>query len=139
MIKNYTIEPVFSSMENPKVFQLVGHGQNKVTKPLDKLKGINCNLQAVSLLSAIKKIEKVGIGTSFEVKTIKTLKGRLCEITIKGVTTRAFCYNDGANERIIILDVEKETHKGGSTNSKRYMDRNKNKIALVEKLLKESE
>ena len=53
------------------------------------------------------------------------------------MTTRAFCYNDGANERIIILDVEKKKHiKAEAPTANDTWIETKQKIALVEKIIK---
>lgn len=121
------------------IFQLETIGENEASRsPLLEFGKKSKNREAANkLLNTIEHIEKIGVVAAINKETIKHLSGNMYEIRINRTTIRAYCHGTNENKMLVIVGVEGETHRGGSTNSQNFINKYRDKIEIVENLLSE--
>lgn len=140
-MSGYELERLFDNgkeLNAVAIFQLIQTVDGVRRAPINELGKKQKNKAAcIRLIKLLEAIKKRGVARSIEIKTMKHLEGKLYEIRDVASTMRLYCYNEQGIEIVVIVGIEAETHKGGSSQSQRYIDKYQPKIGIVERLLQE--
>lgn len=103
-----------------RVYELgsVGADGSAVRYPLHEFgKKKKNKIAALKIASTLDHVDEIGIERAVEKKLIKRLEDDMVEIRVGGETIRAYCFHRRHGYELVIVGIEGETHRGGSTTS----------------------